>query len=95
VTGHAFRNASIPILTLGGNELASLVNGAVIVETVFGWPGIGQLLIQAIERRDLPLVSAIVFVIAAMTLVINIAIDLAYTKLDPRISMTGSQGGGH
>lgn len=91
VIRHALRNAGIPILTLAGNEVTLLINGAVIVETVFGWPGVGQLLIQAIERRDLPLVTAIVFVVAAMTLVINLIIDIAYLRLDPRIRLDGRQ----
>jgi peptide/nickel transport system permease protein len=82
---HTLKNAAIPILTLIGDEAAALLNGAVVIETIFGWPGLGQLLIQAIERRDLPLIEASVVVIAAMIVAVNLLIDLAYTVLDPRV----------
>jgi peptide/nickel transport system permease protein len=85
VSLHALKNAAIPALTLVGDETAALLNGAVVIETVFGWPGIGLLLIQAIERRDLPLIEASVFVIAVMIIVGNLLVDLAYTLFDPRI----------
>ena len=85
VTFHAMKNAAIPALTLVGDEAAALLNGAVVIETVFGWPGIGLLLIQAIERRDLPLIEACVFAIAVMIICANLLIDLAYTFFDPRI----------
>ena len=85
VTLHAMKNAAIPALTLIGDETAALLNGAVVIETVFGWPGIGLLLIQAIERRDLPLIEACVFAIAVMIIVANLLVDLAYTLFDPRI----------
>ena len=64
------------------------LNGAVVIETVFGWPGIGLLLIQAIERRDLPLIEACVFAIAVMIIFANLLVDLAYTFFDPRIRYT-------
>jgi peptide/nickel transport system permease protein len=82
---HMLKNAAIPIVTLIGDEAASLLNGAVVIETVFGWPGVGILLIQAIERRDLPLIEACVFVIAVMIVSVNLLIDLTYTFLDPRV----------
>jgi peptide/nickel transport system permease protein len=88
VTLHAMKNAAIPALTLIGDETAALLNGAVVIETVFGWPGIGLLLIQAIERRDLPLIEACVFAIAVMIIFANLLVDLAYTFLDPRIRYT-------
>ena len=90
IYGHAFRNAAIPIVTLSGDETASLLNGAVVVETVFGWAGIGSLLIQSIGRRDLPLVEATVFVISAMIITLNFVVDLIYTKVDPRIRFGAS-----
>ena len=83
--GHAFRNAAIPIVTMCGDETASLLNGAVVIETVFGWAGIGGLLIQAIGRRDLPLIEATVFVIAIMIITLNLLVDMLYTRVDPRI----------
>jgi peptide/nickel transport system permease protein len=83
--GHGFRNAAIPIVTMSGDETASLLNGAVIIETVFGWPGLGGLLIQAIGRRDLPLIEATVLVISIMIITLNLLVDLLYTRIDPRI----------
>lgn len=85
IIGHALRNAAIPTVTLAGTELSSLLNGAIVIETIFGWPGIGSLLIQAIERRDMPLVVAATIVIATMIILLNLAIDLLYAALDPRI----------
>ena len=82
---HTLKNAAIPVATMVGDEAASLLNGAVVIETVFGWPGVGILLIQAIERRDLPLIEASVIVIAVMIVTVNLLVDLAYTFLDPRV----------
>ena len=82
---HTLKNAAIPVATLVGDEAASLLNGAVVIETVFGWPGVGILLIQAIERRDLPLIEASVIVIAVMIVTVNLVIDLTYSFLDPRV----------
>jgi peptide/nickel transport system permease protein len=85
ITQHAIKNAAIPIVTVFGDELATFVNGAVVIETIFAWPGIGQLFIQAIQNRDLPLIEACVFAVAIMTMVINLVVDLSYRYLDPRI----------
>jgi peptide/nickel transport system permease protein len=82
---HTLKNAAIPVATMVGDEAASLLNGAVVIETVFGWPGVGILLIQAIERRDLPLIEASVIVIAVMIVTVNLVIDLTYSFLDPRV----------
>jgi ABC-type dipeptide/oligopeptide/nickel transport system permease component len=82
---HALRNAAIPIITLAGHELANLANGAVVVEVIFGWPGIGQLAITAIERRDFPVIQADVLVVATAVVVINLVVDVMYAWLDPRI----------
>ena len=82
---HLLKNAAIPIITISGDELSSLLNGAIVIETVFGWPGVGLLTIQALERRDLPLVEATVFVVAVMVIVVNLLVDIAYTYLNPRI----------
>ena len=84
--GHVLKNASISIVTLMGDELAGFMNGATVTEIVFGWPGLGKLLIDAISSRDLPVVTASVFVIALMVMVINLTVDLVYTWLDPRVS---------
>ncbi len=83
---HVFKNAAISIVTLMGDELAGFMNGSTIVEVIFGWPGIGKMLIDAINARDLPVVTAAVFVIALMVMVVNLAVDLIYSWLDPRIS---------
>ena len=83
---HVLKNAAISIVTLMGDELAGFMNGATVTEIVFAWPGLGKLLIDAISARDLPVVTASVFVIALMVMVINLTVDLVYTWLDPRIA---------
>ena len=82
---HALRNALVPIVTIVGLQLGALLGGSVIVETVFAWPGVGWLLIQAISARDLPLVRADVLAVALLFVVINLATDVAYSFIDPRI----------
>lgn len=89
---HALKNAAIPVVTLCGDETAALLNGAVVIETVFGWPGIGSLLIDAIQQRDLPLIEATVFVIAVMVISLNLFIDLAYTRINPRVRFGSATG---
>jgi len=84
--GHVLKNAAISIVTLMGDELAGFMNGSTVVEMIFGWPGLGLLLINAIVSRDLPVITASVFVIALMVMTINLIVDLIYTWLDPRIS---------
>ena len=82
---HALRNAVIPIVTLIGLQAGDLLAGAIIVENVFHLPGIGRLVFEAIGQRDLPVVQGVVLFIAAMIVVINFAMDIAYRYLDPRI----------
>jgi peptide/nickel transport system permease protein len=82
---HSLKNAAIPIVTLTGDEAAALLNGAVVIETLFGWPGVGILLIQAIEHRDRPLIEASVVTIAVVIVLVNLLVDLVYTLLDPRV----------
>ncbi|CAA9553635.1 MAG: ABC transporter, permease protein 1 (cluster 5, nickel/peptides/opines) [uncultured Thermomicrobiales bacterium] len=82
---HTLKNAAIPIITLAGDEAAALLNGAVVIETLFGWPGVGILLIQAIERRDLPLIEASVIAIAVMIVTVNLVVDLIYARIDARV----------
>ena len=82
---HVLKNASIAIVTLLGAELAGFMNGATVVEVIFRWPGLGQLLIEAINFRDLPVVTASVFTIALIVMITNLVVDLVYTWLDPRI----------
>lgn len=86
---HALRNAALTVVTLCGYEIGRIFAGyAVIVETLFGWPGIGQLAVQSISNDDLPVVQAVVFVAASIVVVLNIVIDLGYAVLDPRIRYT-------
>jgi peptide/nickel transport system permease protein len=82
---HVLKNSMIPILTVAGDELASIVNGSVIMETVFGWPGMGFLIVSAIGQRDLPLVVASVVIAAALVMVVNFVVDVIYSWVDPRI----------
>ncbi|HEX6443968.1 MAG TPA: ABC transporter permease [Streptosporangiales bacterium] len=88
---HLLRNASIPIVTLAGLELASLLGGAVITETIFAWPGIGQLTVQSIEARDFPVVQAIVLFVATVYIAVNLLVDLLYGLIDPRASLMTSE----
>jgi len=85
VIRHGMRNAFLPVLTLLGIQVGVLLGGSVITETVFAWPGLGRLMIQAVLNRDYPVVQAAVFFTAIVFLVINFLIDLLYSVLDPRI----------
>jgi peptide/nickel transport system permease protein len=82
---HALRNALLPIVTLVGLDFGVLLGGAIITETVFAWPGVGRLAINAIYQKDFPIVEAAVVVIAAVFVILNLCVDLAYGYLDPRI----------
>lgn len=82
---HVVRNALIPVITLIGVMVGSLLGGAVVTETIFAWPGIGRLVIQAISTRDFPLVQGVVLFFALINLTINFLIDVLYTLVDPRI----------
>ncbi|MBI4014269.1 MAG: ABC transporter permease [Candidatus Rokubacteria bacterium] len=82
---HALRNALIPVVTVVGLQAGALLGGAIITETVFALPGVGRLLVDAIFQRDFPLVQGVVLFLALNFLVINLAVDLAYAVLDPRI----------
>lgn len=85
---HALRNAAVPVLTLVSWEFIRILSGyTVVVETVFAWPGLGLVALQAIERQDLVLLQAIVFVIAVMVVFFNLVVDVAYKAIDPRIKL--------
>jgi len=84
---HALKNAAIPIVTIVGIELGTLLGGSVITETIFAWPGVGRLSVQAIANRDYPVVQAAVFLLATTFVVVNLVVDLIYTYLDPRIRL--------
>jgi len=85
VWNHAFRNAMIPVLTILGIHLAHLLGGAVIVETIFSWPGVGRFLVDSIYARDFPVIQGFVFIISLLYVIVNLAVDIAYALLDPRI----------
>jgi peptide/nickel transport system permease protein len=82
---HALRNAMLPIVTVAGDQATAIVNGAVVVETIFGFPGIGKLMIDGVLQRDFAVVQAAVLVTAVAIFLMNILIDVAYAMLDPRI----------
>jgi len=85
VVRHVLRNAAIPVVTIAALEIGNLLAGAVIVETVFAWPGIGQLAMQSIQSRDFLVVQAVVLFVSLTYVVLNLLTDLAYTAIDPRI----------
>jgi ABC-type dipeptide/oligopeptide/nickel transport system permease component len=82
---HAFRNSLIPVVTLLGLQFGAVLTGTIITETIFAWPGVGRLLIQAINFRDYPLVQGCILFIAVTYVAVNLLVDLAYAWLDPRI----------
>jgi ABC-type dipeptide/oligopeptide/nickel transport system permease component len=84
---HALKNAAIPIVTIVGLELGTLLGGSVITETIFAWPGVGRLSVQAIYNRDYPVVQAAVFMLSATFVLVNLVVDMLYTYLDPRIRL--------
>lgn len=86
---HALPNALIPVVTILGFQLGLLVGGAAIVESVFAWPGIGRLFINSIATRDLPVIQAVVLLVAAGVTLANLLVDITYGLLDPRISLSG------
>ena len=85
IVKHAFRNALIPVLTLAGINLVIMVNVAVIIETIFAWPGIGRLLYEGISFRDFPVVQGLVVMAGGMIVGVNLLLDLLYAWIDPRI----------
>ncbi|GIW08032.1 MAG: peptide ABC transporter permease [Dehalococcoidia bacterium] len=88
IWNHALRNALIPVVTVLGLDLSTLIGGTVIVETIFGWPGLGRQIVDAIFVRDYPVVQAAVFLIAIAVVLINTAVDLLYRILDPRVRVS-------
>jgi peptide/nickel transport system permease protein len=84
---HVLRNALIPTATVVALQFGALVGGSVIVESVFAWPGVGWLLMQGVFARDLPLVRAVVLILAATFVLLNLLVDLSYRYLDPRIRL--------
>lgn len=90
---HAFRNAFIPILTVLGETFGSLITGAVVTETVFNLPGIGQLVVNSIVRRDYAVIQGTILILATTYLILNLIIDILYGFVDPRVRLSRSKGG--
>jgi peptide/nickel transport system permease protein len=82
---HALRNALLPVVTVWGGSLANLLSGALLVELIFSWPGMGRLLVQAISTRDYPLLQGLIIVLALLYAGVNLLVDLTYPLIDPRI----------
>ncbi len=87
IAKHAFKNALIPVVTLAGINLINMINVAVVVETVFAWPGIGRLLYEGVSFRDFPVVQGVVLIGGAMIVVVNLLVDIIYAIIDPRIRL--------
>ena len=85
IAKHAFKNALIPVLTLAGINFVIMINVAVIIETIFAWPGVGRLLFEGISLRDFPVVQGVVVMAGVMVLTVNLIVDLLYALIDPRI----------
>jgi peptide/nickel transport system permease protein len=89
VVRHALRNAWLPVVTMIGLEFGFLLGGVVVTETVFGYPGIGRLMFNAINQRDIPLVQAGVVLLSANFILLNVVVDVLYARLDPRVTLVG------
>jgi peptide/nickel transport system permease protein len=87
--GHVLRNSLVPVVTVVGIHIGQLMGGVVIVENVFAWPGLGSLIVDAVANRDYAVVQAATLLIATVVMVLNLAADLVYTRLDPRIRVEG------
>jgi len=87
IAKHAFKNALIPVITLAGINLINMINVAVVVETVFAWPGIGRLLYEGVSFRDFPVVQGVVVIGGAMIVIVNLLVDIVYAIIDPRIRL--------
>jgi len=92
--GHALRNTLVPVLTISGMQLGGLIAFSVITETVFAWPGMGSLFIQAVQFPDVPVMAAYLCLIALVFVVINLGVDLLYLVVDPRLRVQGAVAGG-
>jgi peptide/nickel transport system permease protein len=82
---HSLKNALIPVLTFSGTYFAAFVTGAILVETVFAWPGLGRLVYDSIIWRDFPVLQSLILMIAAVVIIVNLVVDLLYAYIDPRI----------
>ena len=87
IVNHALRNAWLPVVTMIGLEFGFLLSGVVVIETVFSWPGIGRLVFNAINQRDIPVVQAAVIVLSLLFVALNLIVDLIYLRIDPRVKL--------
>lgn len=87
IVNHALRNAWLPVVTMVGLEFGFLLGGVVVIETVFSWPGIGRLVFNAINQRDIPVVQASVIVLSVIFIALNLIVDLIYVRIDPRVKL--------
>ena len=91
--GHALRNTLVPVLTISGLQLGGLIAFSIITETVFAWPGMGSLFIQAVQFPDVPVMAAYLCLIALVFVAINLVVDLLYVVVDPRLRVNGAAAG--
>jgi peptide/nickel transport system permease protein len=91
--GHALRNALLPMVTVIGLQLPQIIGGAIIIEQIFAWPGIGLLTWDAISRRDYPVILGITMIAGAVVMIASVVVDIVYVLLDPRVSVAGSANG--
>ncbi|WP_375458279.1 ABC transporter permease [uncultured Enterovirga sp.] len=90
---HALKNTLIPVITIAGLQLGSVITFAIITETVFQWPGMGALFLQAVQNVDIPIMAAYLLLVAGIFVAINLAVDILYTVVDPRLQVAGAKGG--
>jgi ABC-type dipeptide/oligopeptide/nickel transport system permease component len=89
---HVLRNALIPVITIVGADFGSYLSGSVLTESVFGWPGLGRFIVQAILKRDFPVIQGSVLFMAVLFVLVNLAVDVSYSAIDPRIRSEGGRG---
>lgn len=92
VWGYALSNSAIPVVTALGTRFAAMLNGVVVVEVVFGWPGVGSLVVRALDTRDLPLIQATVLITVILAILVQLGIDMIYPLLDPRVRLGKAAG---
>lgn len=88
---HVFRNALIPVVTIVGTDFGSYLSGSVLTETIFGWPGLGRFIVQAILKRDFPVIQGAILFMAVMFMLVNLVVDLSYGIIDPRVRQKGRE----
>ena len=89
---HVFRNALIPVVTIVGTDFGSYLSGSVLTETIFGWPGLGRFIVQAIMKRDFPVIQGSILFMAVMFVLVNLLVDLSYGMIDPRVRQKEGPG---